>query len=121
MEKKVFSKENENDIPIYNQILENEYIKLYELDKQVKMLCDDPSLRVASCRTDELTYISQLSDESKVSCLLSEEIGGFKKVFCVFSFLLVSSVFYLSSRCNNFVITFIHTLRAIFETDVLMC
>ena len=78
LEKKVFSKENDNDIPIYNQILENEYIKLYELHKQVKMLCDDPTLRLAACRTDELTYTSRLSDESMVTCLFSDEIGGYK-------------------------------------------
>lgn len=79
LERKVFSKQDENDIPIYNQILENEYIKLYELDKQVRLLCDDKTLRLAACRTDELTYTSWLSDESNVSSLLSDVYGGYKK------------------------------------------
>jgi hypothetical protein len=79
LESKVFSQKNENDIPIYNQILENEYIKLYELNKKVRMLCDDPSLRLVSCRTDELTYNCWLADESKITSLYSDKIGGYKK------------------------------------------
>lgn len=68
---------HENDLPIYNQILENEYVKMYELHKKIKRI--DRHATLNSCRTDELTYTSHFVDKEKLSELYSNEYGGYKE------------------------------------------
>lgn len=75
-----FSKElHKNDLPIYNQILENEYVKMYELHKQVQLI--HKRARLISCRTDELTYSSFMINKIKqeLSNLYSTDHGGYKE------------------------------------------
>ena len=60
----------ENDLPIYNKILENEYIRIYELKKA---LLQNTKAKLIKIKTDAIIV------EGKVNQIkLSNEIGGYK-------------------------------------------
>ena len=67
----------ENDLPIYNKVLENEYIRLYELKKQLKG-------RVIKIKTDAIVV------EGHKRVELSDEIGG--SASCASLILFIKSI-----------------------------
>lgn len=70
--KKVYK--DSHDIPIFNQILENEWLSVYELIEKVKHMSD---FRLISVRTDEVIFQSTETDITGM--VFDNKIGGYKK------------------------------------------
>ena len=63
-----------HDIPIFNQIIENEWLAVYQLIEKVK---NKPDFNLISIRTDEVIF--QTSDNHIEEVEFNTEIGGYKK------------------------------------------